>query len=150
THCEQLPIKDNRVRQSNNVDDFGLRRPLISYRVDDDQRYVRDAFKKIIELHTKVFDELGAPTDTRVMQADAEGDALKYSGAGHIMGTTIMGTDHRRSVVDKDCRTHDHHNLYILGSSVFPTGSTANPTGTIAALALRAADTIKTRLRQRT
>jgi hypothetical protein len=42
----------------------------------------------------------------------------------------------------KDCRAHDHPDLFILGSSVFPT-----PTSTIAALALRAAETIETRLK---
>jgi choline dehydrogenase-like flavoprotein len=63
------------------------------------------------------------------------------------MGTTIMGNDPKSSVVDKECRAHDHSNLFILGSSVFPTGSTANPTSTVAALALRAAETIKRQLR---
>ncbi len=61
--------------------------------------------------------------------------------------TTVMGAKHD-SVVDKDCRAHDHRNLYILGSSVFPTGSTANPTSTLAALALRAAKHIGDELRQ--
>jgi glucose dehydrogenase len=56
---------------------------------------------------------------------------------------TTMGTDPKKSVVDRHCRAHDHPNLFILGSSVFPTGSTANPTSTIAALSLRAAETIK-------
>ncbi len=63
------------------------------------------------------------------------------------MRTTIMGTDPRRSVVDKACRAHDHYNLFVLGSSVFPTASTATPTSTLAALTLQAADTIKTQLR---
>jgi len=80
------------------------------------------------------------------MQADTP-DAVIYGGSGHIMGTTIMGNDPKTSVVDKDCRTHDHQNLFILGSSVFPTGSTANPTSTIAALALRAAETISAQLK---
>jgi len=60
--------------------------------------------------------------------------------------TTIMGADAKKSVVDSHCRAHDHPNLFILGSSVFPTASTANPTSTIAALALRAAETIKRQL----
>ncbi len=80
------------------------------------------------------------------MQANSP-DALIYGGSGHIMGTTVMGNDPKTSVVDRDCRTHDHPNLFILGGSVFPTSSTANPTSTIAALALRAAETIKTQLK---
>ena len=61
-------------------------------------------------------------------------------GAGHIIGTARMGNDPKTSVVDRDLRSHDHPNLFILGSAVFPTSATANPTLTIAALSLRAAD----------
>ena len=56
------------------------------------------------------------------------------------MGTTRMADDPRRGVVDADCRVHGLANLYIAGSSVFPTGGWANPTLTIIALALRLAD----------
>jgi choline dehydrogenase-like flavoprotein len=50
-----------------------------------------------------------------------------------------MGDDPRQSVVDRFQRSHDHRNLYIAGSSTFPTGATANPTLTLAALSLRTA-----------
>jgi choline dehydrogenase-like flavoprotein len=59
--------------------------------------------------------------------------------AGHIMGTARMGDDPAQSVVDKNLRAHDHRNLFLVGAAVFPTGGAANPTLTIAALALRAA-----------
>ena len=49
-------------------------------------------------------------------------------------------------VVDENCRVHGVANLYVAGSSVFPTGGMANPTLTIVALALRLADHIKERL----
>ena len=45
--------------------------------------------------------------------------------------------------MDPDLRTHDHPNLFLLGSGVFPTGAASNPTLTIAALALRAVDPIR-------
>ena len=63
---------------------------------------------------------------------------------GHIMGTTRMGTSQSNSVVDRDCRVHGYDNLFVAGSSVFPTGGYANPTLTIVALALRLADTLAT------
>ena len=69
-------------------------------------------------------------------------------GAGHIIGTARMGNDPKSSVVDGDLRSHDHPNLFILGSAVFPTSATANPTLTIAALSLRAADQVKATLTQ--
>ena len=64
--------------------------------------------------------------------------------ASHHMGTTRMGADPHTSVVDPDCRVHGVNNLFIAGSSVFPTGGNANPTATILALAVRLADHIKT------
>jgi choline dehydrogenase-like flavoprotein len=143
--CEQLPVKENTVSKSANVDDLNLERPLINYRVDDPEKYVRNSFKKIVEVHQAVFDAMGIKT-RRKLQPDDDTKPLTFGGSGHIMGTTRMG-DKADSVVDKNCRTHDHQNLFILSSSVFPTSSTANPTSTIAALALRAVDTIKAQLR---
>jgi choline dehydrogenase-like flavoprotein len=48
--------------------------------------------------------------------------------------------------VDADGRVHGVDNLYVLGSSVFPTSGWANPTLTIAALALRTSDKVDQRL----
>jgi len=142
--CEQLPIKENSVSKSANLDELGLERPLIQYQVDDADGYVRKCFKKIVEVHQAVFDAMRITR--RKLQLDDDSKPLTFGGSGHIMGTTRMG-DKADSVVDKDCRAHDHQNLFILGSSVFATGSTANPTSTIAALALRAVDPIKAQLR---
>ena len=74
--------------------------------------------------------------------------ASQPQGAGHIIGTTRMGENPKTSVVDAELRSHDHPNLYMAGSSVFPTGGTANPTLTIAALSLRSAVSIKQRLEE--
>jgi choline dehydrogenase-like flavoprotein len=67
----------------------------------------------------------------------------------HLMGATRMGHDPKLSVTDSHGRTHDHANLFVLGSSLFPTGGTANPTLTIAALALRTARAMQAQLRRR-
>ncbi len=82
----------------------------------------------------------------RVEDDDGVEHFFKYYGAGHIMGTYRMGNNPRESVLDKDQRSHDHENLFMVGSGVFPTTGTANPTLTIAALALRAAQSVKTAL----
>jgi choline dehydrogenase-like flavoprotein len=63
------------------------------------------------------------------------------------MGTTRMHRNSSMGVVDENCRVHGAANLYVAGSSVFPTGGTFNPTLTIVALALRLADHVKERLR---
>ena len=51
-------------------------------------------------------------------------------------------------MVDRDLRSHDHPNRFILGSAVFPTAATANPTLIIAALSLCAVDQVKATLTQ--
>jgi choline dehydrogenase-like flavoprotein len=61
-----------------------------------------------------------------------------------------MGHDATSSVVDANLVSHDHKNLMIVGSSVFPTGGNANPTLTIAALSLRASDFLIEQLRVKT
>jgi choline dehydrogenase-like flavoprotein len=55
----------------------------------------------------------------------------------HLMGTCRMGASPDKSVVDQYGRSHDIPNLYIYDGSVFVTSSGVNPTGTIAAIALR-------------
>jgi len=62
------------------------------------------------------------------------------------MGTTRMHVDPALGVVDENCRVHGTTNLYVAGSSVFPTGGANNPTLTIVALALRLADHVKKQL----
>jgi len=64
-------------------------------------------------------------------------------GGHHHIGTTRMASSPRDGVVDADGRVHGVANLYIAGSSIFPTGGWANPTLTILALALRLGDHIK-------
>jgi glucose dehydrogenase len=59
-----------------------------------------------------------------------------------------MGVNPRQSLVDPDQRAHDHPNLFLLGSGVFPTSAASNPTLTIAALALRSAVPVRRTLAQ--
>lgn len=66
----------------------------------------------------------------------------------HELGGCRMGNDAKTSVVNRDCRTHDVLNLYVVDGSVFPSASEKNPTLTIMALAARAADHIAGRMRK--
>lgn len=132
---EMLPRADNRVTLADaEPDAFGMPRAQLSMQFDD---YNRRAFEKASDLISRIFDRLDVPDADRVPQPKDT-----YSGAGHIIGTARMGADPRTSVVDPGCRAHQHDNLFIVGASTFPTGGTANPTLTVAALALRAASTI--------
>lgn len=56
------------------------------------------------------------------------------------MGGTRMSDDPNYGVVDKNCKVFGIKNLYMAGSSVFPTGGYSNPTLTIVQLSLRLAE----------
>jgi glucose dehydrogenase len=129
---EQLPDPDNRVTlASDKVDALGLPRPRVHYKVDD---YALAGMAEARRVHDQLFDAIGVSFRQH---------RDEFEGAGHIMGTYRMGTDPKTSVVDPDQRSHDHPNLFLLGCGVFPSVATANPTLTLAALALRAAGTIQ-------
>jgi len=70
----------------------------------------------------------------------SEIDTLSYTDASHHIGTTRMSEHPRNGVVDANCKVHGVENLFIAGSSVFPTCGYANPTWSIVALALRLAE----------
>jgi glucose dehydrogenase len=155
---EQDPDPNNRVTLSSEFNDaLGLPRPEISYNISD---YTRQGIVAAYRMRKLVFDKMGA-TDFTHRDPDPSGDSpgrfeemidgkpvtLTYGGAGHIMGTYRMGNDPKTSVVDSFQRTHDHNNLYLVGSGTFPTGGTANPTLTLSALAMRTADRIAGDLR---
>jgi choline dehydrogenase-like flavoprotein len=61
----------------------------------------------------------------------------------HHLGTTRMSDDPKRGVVDAQSRVHGVENLYVAGSSVFPTYGSSNPTMNLLALTLRLADRLK-------
>jgi choline dehydrogenase-like flavoprotein len=67
-------------------------------------------------------------------------------GSHYLMGTTRMHDNPKQGVVDANCRVHGIHNLFVAGSSTFPTGGYANPTLTIVAMALRLGDLLKQEL----
>jgi choline dehydrogenase-like flavoprotein len=134
---EQLPDPENLVTLDPDASDiYGVPLPRIAYRLGT---YIEAGLTAARAAHAEIFAALGA---TEIQHRDAA------EGAGHIMGTARMGGDPASSVVDRDLRSHDHRNLFILGSAVFPTSATANPTLTIAALSLRAVDQVKATLTQ--
>jgi choline dehydrogenase-like flavoprotein len=127
---EQLPDPENRVVPDlDQLDALGIPRPKLVYSHAD---YSLDGLQEARAFHHELLESMGG---TNLW------DSGIY-GVGHLMGTCRMGEDPATSVTDATGRTHDHPNLYLAGSSLFPTSGTANPTLTLAALALRTADVI--------
>jgi choline dehydrogenase-like flavoprotein len=65
---------------------------------------------------------------------------------GHTCGTCRFGEDPTTSVLNRDNRAHDVENLYVVDASFFPSSGGTNPSLTIAANALRAAEAMHRQL----
>jgi choline dehydrogenase-like flavoprotein len=71
-----------------------------------------------------------------------------FTGGGwHHIGTTRMSTDPKKGVVDANCKVHGIANLYMAGTSCYPTGGAVNPTFSLVALTLRLSNHIATIIR---
>lgn len=136
---EPLPSPGNRLTLSRTRRDaLGLACPDIRYDVGD---YVRRGTKAAVEQVREIAGLLGG-TELHVTE--------QYNANNHIMGGTIMGANPGDSVVDGTCRAHDHPNLWLPGGGAMPSASVVNTTLSMAALGLRAADAIRSRLAGKT
>lgn len=131
---EMEPHPDNRVTLSDELDENGQRLPRVHH---DTTALDRRSMVAVQEVLAAEVERLGLgrlETDL----ADADPWPIDQD-ASHHLGTTRMGTDPERSVVDPDLRLHGSANVYLAGGSVFPTSGCANPTMTIVALSVRLA-----------
>jgi choline dehydrogenase-like flavoprotein len=136
-NLEQAPDPDNRITLGQTRDPFGLPRAVVHW------RWLPRDGAHLARIHALVAEELGRRGLGRVeIRAGDPPDP----NAHHHMGTTRMHRDPARGVVDEHARVHGLANIFVAGSSVFPTSGFANPTLTIVALALRLAEHLDGRL----
>lgn len=135
---EQAPNRDSRVTLGSRADDLGIPVARVTWRMSDaDLRSIRTSVDVVgAALHANGFGLVENALDGVT--------APLIEGNHHHLGATRMHVDPRQGVVDADCRVHSLANLYVAGSSVFPTYGLSNPTLTIVALALRLANHLRT------
>lgn len=145
---EPEPDPEARVTLGPDRDALGLNRVRVAWRLSP---LVRRTFDRHIALVAEEFERNGIATVRRDPPLAGRDDwpGLSDDGSFHHMGTTRMDDSPRRGVVDRDCRMHGIPNLFVAGSSVFPTGGANFPTITIVALALRMAEVLATELTDR-
>lgn len=128
---EQLPDPNNAISLDPQLRDyFGDPAPRLTYSFGP---YEKASLEEGVRLGRKILGAVGV---------DEIEDEVEHGFPGHPMGTCRMGNDPQTSVVDRNLRAHEVPNLYVVGSSVFVTGSSLQPSLTIAALAIRAAEHI--------
>jgi len=137
---ENLPYADQTIDLDPNVrDQWGLPAPRLTY----DWRRPNELAR--VEFMLKKMEELGhAMGATHVWRAPLGPGA---PGAHHEGGTR-MGSDPKTSVVNRYGQSWDVPNLFVVGSSTFPSMSGFNPTLTIQALAYMSADAIVNRYKK--
>ena len=142
---EQAPNPESRVTLSADKDALGQRKVRLDWRLTDLERRTTEQFTTMAAVELTRL-QLGRCRLDPWVAEPVRDWASNLSEAYHQTGTTRMAADPRHGVVDPTCRVHGVENLYVAGSSVFPTGGHANPTFTIVALALRLADHLKAAL----
>jgi len=143
--CEQLPQAENRVTIDGQYTDLlGNYRPVLQYNVSD---YTRAAMAAAKQISDQIFARMGIEDFTHYSPSDADyliydGVGYTFWGAGHLVGTHRMGFTRQDSVVNREQRSWDHDNLFMVGCGNMPTLGTSNPTLTMAALSFWAAENI--------
>jgi hypothetical protein len=136
---EQLPRSENRIELGRETDAFGVPRIRLHWTKSEAER-------KCAVVATRLLGEALISHDIgRLRMADwlinEDPWPEHHQGAGsHHMGGTRMSQSASTGIVDRDCKVFGMANLYVGGSSVFPTSGHANPTLTIVQLALRLGD----------
>ncbi len=132
---EQAPNPDSRITLGERTDDFGLPVARIDWRIDATDRASIRASQELLDAGLR-----GAGLGHIERMLGTEDPPILFEGNYHHLGATRMHTDPQRGVVDADLKIYGVRNVFVAGSSVFPTYGCSNPTLTIVALALRLAD----------
>ena len=140
---EQSPNPSSRIMLDNERDSLGVPRVILDWRLSALEKI---SYRKMIET---IGIACGTSGTGRIRLHEWLHDEKDISwpenvtGGWHHMGTTRMHVNSSKGVVNENCKVHGMHNLYISGSSCFPTAGSSNPTFTIVAMTLRLADHLK-------
>lgn len=131
---EQEPEISNKIVLIDEKDEFGNNKAKLIYKKSNlVRKTARVMFEKIGEF--LIEKNLGRLIGEEFL---FENNVNYISDSGwHHMGGTRMGNIEKTSVVDSNLKIHGSKNIYVIGSSVFPTGGSANPTFSIIQLTLR-------------
>jgi choline dehydrogenase-like flavoprotein len=131
---------ENRVTLSGERDRLGRRGIRIEWRVGGADV---ENMRRVTALFDQAVRRAGVGHLERAFPDEPSAWRHAVEGGKHHMGTTRMHVAPQHGVVDENGRVHGTSNLFVTGSSMFPSGGYANPTLTIVALAVRLGDHLK-------
>jgi choline dehydrogenase-like flavoprotein len=135
---EQVPNRDSRVRLADERDELGMPRTRLEWQLtEQDARSVRLTSEIMVRNLAASFGGRG-----KLLVTESEPWPRAYTSFHH-MGATRMDPNPKKGVVDVDSKVHGIANLWVGGSSVYPTVGCSNPTFEIVTLALRLGDHLK-------
>ncbi len=144
---EPAPDPESRVQLSRSkFDQLGMPRVEVHWQLGENVKRSFDRSLTHIANDLRQSGVAEIALDTPLEGRDWPAD-LAPEGTWHHMGTTRMHDSPKQGVVDRHGCVHGMSNLYVAGSSVFPTAGANFPTITIVALALRLADHLREKLR---
>ncbi len=132
---EQAPNPQSRIRLGEVQDVLGMRRVVAEWRATDQDFFTcQKLMLTVAEEMTRLYK---ARVSIPSWLSEPSGWQAHFRDVAHHLGTTRMASSEQRGVVDSSCAVFGVPNLFVAGSSVFPTAGHANPTMTIVALAVR-------------
>ena len=137
---EQAPIKENRIELGTERDRFGIRHPTLYWHWSEQDRQTAREIGLAFARRMAEADIGRMSLSDWVLDSSIEVRSNEHITAFHHIGATRMAASAEDGVVDPDCRVFGSDNLFLAGSSVFPSCGHANPTAPIMGLALRLAD----------
>lgn len=138
SESEQAPDPENRVTLADAKDPLGMPRVRLNWRLNELD------LRTLNHLRERMAQQLGRLGYGRLQIAEDDGQPRYIQPGYHHIGTTRMADDPGQGVVDRNGKVHGLSNLYVAGSSVFPTSADVTPTLNIVALTLRLAEHLKT------
>jgi choline dehydrogenase-like flavoprotein len=124
----------NRVLLTDGRDPLGRRKVRIEWAIGDEDV---ENMRRVMQRFDRAVRQAGIGEFQAAFPDDPSAWRRAVEGGKHHMGTTRMHPAPEHGVVDARGRVHGTSNVYVTGSSVFPSGGYANPTLTIVALAAR-------------
>lgn len=142
---EPVPDPSSRIMLAPEHDALGMNRVRVNWQLGDIEKRTFDrGFEYVAgELRRNNVADVTLEEPVASREWKQLLSELPYpSGTWHHMGSTRMHDSPKLGVVDRNCQVHGVSNLYIAGSSVFPTCGANFPTITLVALSLRLSDRI--------